>query len=687
MAKIHLEFYSGVDNYTDGNIENELLHFFDSAEKANPESFIHRDDSILKFYHLSQIRWGLLYWYDFRPESVVIEVGGGCGALTELLCKKCNKVITVEMSKRRAEIIYKRCEKYDNLEIYVSDLDSLPKDIVADYVIVIGVLEYQGLYGNGDNPYIDFLTGVNTHLNNDGRVLLAIENRLGIKYFAGAPEDHIQSTYVGIQNYKTKGKARTFTKSDLKYMFEQAGLVDTFFYYPMPDYRIAMEVFSDNYLPRKELGIRTIPYYGEYCQSLVFDERIVYKDLFENGVFDIFANSFLIDAGRSKNRYCKVIYAKNSFDRTPSNRICTMIDSDGKVTKKAINDEGKQNLLNCVINAEKINKRSRKILQALPVSSYEDKVQMQLIQEDSLLRRMIDALYYHDYNEFYVLFDLYYSALIESSDICEISDKYGPILQELYIELTLSNCFINKKNEIIVFDLEKTREKMPAGFMVFRAIKYLEVVADLYGYEFDFNILKEKYHITSSIWEEYQEILERYYSEIIDGETLEPLRRTENNSIDYISYNNCILSGKGVEVLPDVIYGRRIYEDIYRNRCIEEYRSKYLMYLGNIFGGESELQSIRTVAWGAGQCFLRNAYILKNISNIDTVCDIDTSKWGKEIHQGIYGASPEKINEIGKPFVVIMVVNPQLSNEIKKRLQDMGNIKCENIVDLLRSIY
>lgn len=687
MARIHLDYYTGEDKYSDGNIENELLEIFDESNNNSYEACINKNDSILKFYHLSKVRWGLLYWYDFKPNSVVIEVGGGCGALTEMLCQKCHQVITIEMSKRRAEIIYKRCKKYDNLDIYVSDLNSLPAKIMADYAVIVGVLEYQGLYGSGDDPYLSFLTDIQKRLNNDGRMLLAIENRLGIKYFAGAPEDHTQETFTGIQNYKTRGKARTFSKSDLKYLLSRSGFSDAFFYYPMPDYRIAYEVFSDDYLPKNELGIRTVPYYGEYSRSILFDERVLYKDLFANGVFDVFANSFLVDAGRDGNRYCKAIYAKSTFDRSPSNRVCTKILSDGFVLKSAVNEESKINLANCKYNSERINNRACAVLRAVPVTLDDGGIKMPIVKEDSLIVRLIDSIYHCEYRYFEELFDLYYSALLESSDVIDISHRYGPILRELYVEFTISNCFINANNEIIVFDLEKTMEKMPASFMVFRAIEHLEGLLEMYGYKYDFERLKEKYNLSADLWNEYRGTLEKYYKEIFEDEILEPLKKTQNYNTKIMYYNNCILSGNGVEMMPDIIYGRKIYEDIYRNRGLEAYKAKYLSYISRFFENDQDLSNVTTIAWGAGQCFGRNAYIFKHITELETVCDIDSSKWNIDLGYGIKGASPEIIKNIKLPFVVIMVLNPDIYWSIKQNLYEMGKIKCANIVDVLRGMY
>ena len=50
-----------------------------------------------------------------------------------------------------------------------------------DYITLIGVLEYANLYTYTENPYIDFLNSIKKFLKKDGKLLIAIENKLGMK--------------------------------------------------------------------------------------------------------------------------------------------------------------------------------------------------------------------------------------------------------------------------------------------------------------------------------------------------------------------------------------------------------------------------------------------------------------------------------------------------------------------------
>ena len=45
-------------------------------------------------------------------------------------------------------------------------------------------------FTEGKTPYETFLKEMGGYLKPEGKLLIAIENRLGLKYFAGAPEDH-----------------------------------------------------------------------------------------------------------------------------------------------------------------------------------------------------------------------------------------------------------------------------------------------------------------------------------------------------------------------------------------------------------------------------------------------------------------------------------------------------------------
>lgn len=240
MAVFNLDYYNGEDLYSDGNVENEILKIV----KENQD--IHDIEDELSFpilYHLSPMRENILNWYSFKENADVLEIGAGCGAITGILCNKCSNVTSVELSKRRAAINYERHKKYDNLTIYVGNLNDINFDKKFDYVILNGVFEYAGSFTEGDNPYVDFLKNTVAYMKPTGKMLIAIENRLGLKYFAGSSEDHTNIHFLGLNNYQGVSTVRTFSKTEMKDVCCEAGLQKVKFFYPYPDYKFPQEIF------------------------------------------------------------------------------------------------------------------------------------------------------------------------------------------------------------------------------------------------------------------------------------------------------------------------------------------------------------------------------------------------------------------------------------------------------------
>ena len=90
-------------------------------------------------YHLSPTRQNILNWYPFERDCTVLEIGSGCGALTGMLCERCQTVVSVELSKRRSKINYMRNQKHDNLEIIIGNVSEIRLDRKFEYVILNGV--------------------------------------------------------------------------------------------------------------------------------------------------------------------------------------------------------------------------------------------------------------------------------------------------------------------------------------------------------------------------------------------------------------------------------------------------------------------------------------------------------------------------------------------------------------------
>lgn len=298
IAKLILDYSRDDDVYSDGDIENEILNVFKSKNsKKIVDDLLNNNPNWPIRYHLTPIRQNLLSWYDFNSFGSLLEIGAGCGAITGIFCDKLKNVTAIELSKRRAEIIANRHGDKDNLTVYAGNLNDIKIEEKFDYVTLIGVLEYAGKYTHTDNPFVDFLKNVKKYLKDDGTLIVAIENRFGLKYWAGAREDHTGRFFDSIEGYPGRKEVQTFGKEEIIDIFKEAGFKKFNFYYPMPDYKLPVEIFSDQYLPTLNHNIVPGIFPAQDFSNqreILFNEKLAMDNVVKNKQFDFFANSFLI---------------------------------------------------------------------------------------------------------------------------------------------------------------------------------------------------------------------------------------------------------------------------------------------------------------------------------------------------------------------------------------------------------
>lgn len=186
---------------------------------------------------------------------------------------------SVDLSKRRSLINANRNKEYDNLTIMVGNFNDVVLKEKYDYITLIGVLEYAGYYTDDEHPFEAFLKKISGYLKEDGKLLIAIENKFGLKYWAGSREDHTGKFFDGLEGYiDTDSKVRTFSKEALKKIITDAGYAKAEFYYPFPDYKFPVQIFSDEYLPREDdlnIGLDTF----DNTRMMLFNENRVYANL------------------------------------------------------------------------------------------------------------------------------------------------------------------------------------------------------------------------------------------------------------------------------------------------------------------------------------------------------------------------------------------------------------------------
>jgi len=295
---LNLEYYSGKDLYSDGDIEDELLAVFKEGRDVN--KVIACDNRWPVLYHLSPERLNLLRWYPFRSDQSLLEIGAGCGALTGLFCRKLRSVTAVDLSKRRSEANKERNKHHTNLEIIVGNFDDIVFNETFDYITLIGVLEYTRSFSAAEDPYALLFDKINSLLKPDGTVIIAIENKFGLKYWAGAKDDHTSELFDAMQGYRKNRNYKsieTFGLDELRNLLTRNKLKTITMYYPYPDYKMPEVIFSDDMLPNPYTYFPPSPHYDKKGYKL-FNESAVLHHIIKNGQFPFFANSFLCLARR-----------------------------------------------------------------------------------------------------------------------------------------------------------------------------------------------------------------------------------------------------------------------------------------------------------------------------------------------------------------------------------------------------
>jgi SAM-dependent methyltransferase len=254
-------------------------------------------------YHLSLVRHNLLRFLDLGPARSVLELGCGCGAISRFLGESGATVVAVEGSNIRAEIAAERCRDLSNVRIYCDNLVDFQSDEKFDYVTLIGVLEYAPKYITSGDPVASCLERARSFLKDDGALVLAIENQLGLKYFSGCAEDHTGIPYYGIQDRYGQGSPVTFGRHSLRAKLDEAGFNKVRFFYPFPDYKLPSVILSQEAINHPLLntgdllsGIESRNY-SEY-HPRAFRENRVWPLLARNGLLADMANSFLVLANR-----------------------------------------------------------------------------------------------------------------------------------------------------------------------------------------------------------------------------------------------------------------------------------------------------------------------------------------------------------------------------------------------------
>ncbi len=370
---------------------------------------------------LNKIKTNIISWYSFKEKASIFIVGNDVEEYSDYLIKKGKNVVL---------------EKNNLVEKTI------------DYVVVFDDL--------------NLIYDMKKYLKPDGIILLIVNNRLGVKNLS----------VLGNFENLTNNSLNEFSKKQIEDILRENGYENYKFYYPLPDYKTANVIFSDDYLPEYNNTKLMNNYYYKKGTKLFFKETELLKEATRCGEFVNFTNSYFVEINnKSEERFV-------GFNNTRKEeyRLITKICQE-YVIKEEVSVESKKHVENMRENLE--------ILESCGIKSldvYKDsKIYSKYISGKTLYQTLIECIYENkiddakaiikDFNEF--LFEKLQTQ--KTSEINETIFENKENVKDLtfvkngLMDLVFENIF-KIDGEYVTFDQEWNIENIPLEFIIYRAI-------------------------------------------------------------------------------------------------------------------------------------------------------------------------------------------------------------------------
>ena len=400
--------------------------------------------------NLSEFKKNIISWYPIENNDKVLQIGE-------------DEEITRELKSMTSKVMI------------ISNIDEIDMNLKFDYITMIGSFDNV----DSEAKIVRLLNYAKEGLSSGGKILLAMKNKFGMKYWTGEKFSSDAKAYETIES--SRENAIGYTK--IKEILDSLKLKYKF-YYPLPDYKLTNVIFTDDYMPSNDSIDSRVLTYCENEENLNFSEREAYKQLIENDakLFPFFSNSFFIEIGKDNN-FKDIKYVSYSITRKKQYRIQTVIGKN-KVYKTATTKESIQHIRKIENNVEIIKNLGieclDKVDEDVVISKYLrdaksfDRVLMETYEKNGLEAvinkikdfklRIIDQLIIQD-NVDKTVFDKYDVDLNK-----DLKEKLN-FTKEGVLDLIFQNCLV-KDNKLFVYDQEWYEEYVPIEFILYRAIFY-----------------------------------------------------------------------------------------------------------------------------------------------------------------------------------------------------------------------
>lgn len=469
-------------------------------------------------------------------------------------------------------VLRNKCNVFDFVSGSILE-EQFSVDKKYNYVIFAGTVENDILKNKSlDNAEanISWAAGL---LNEKGKLVIAFDNKYGLKYFAGCMAPNSANFYETLEN------ENKLTQYGLNNILEKQGYIKRKYYYPYPDYQYAYSIFSDEYLPEVgELNLNIIKP-GE-DRMMLFDESTVFNNIIKDGKFTEFSNSYVVIASKDVDFDMNILYEKYSDDRCDDYKIRTEIIKDNgsrKVIKYAQSAEAVKHIKHMYEIGESLDS----LLSEYGISLnhgvlYENRVELEYLDGENLTSRLDYYLHNNDKKMFECTIKDYCDRLRNAAtEDFEISSEYTGVfgveadtdthqksMKINDVDLIFDN-IISIGNKWHVIDYEWTFDMLiPIDFILFRAAYYYRelgratLLGDIDIYEV-MSIPKEKIDIYKKMEDSFQHYISKGHI---------PMWEKVANSdaeVFYPAYRfNVEKNTKKVSVIKEYVNGEKKSEDI-----------------------------------------------------------------------------------------------------------------------------
>ena len=560
-------------------------------------------------------------------------------------------------------------EYFKNLKLEVKEISVKEVHLISekfDYIILTEIIE------KSLHPDV-FLKQIRKVMKPKGKLLVAANNRLGIRYFCGDKDEYTGHVLDSLDNYakvsfkrRSELAGRSYSKDELKSMLINAGFSNHKFYSVMPTLGRPQVIISEDYIPNEALDIRVFPQYNSQ-QTIFLEEERLYDDLLKNGMFHSMANGFFIECSLG-GELTDIDQVTVSGDRGPENALATIIKKGKQVSKKALYPEGKRKISELLENTVYLKEHNVPMVEA----KVEDDSFIMPYMNGEISTLYLRNLLRDDKERFIKELESFRDILWHSSEHVPFSeinwqqfepgwekrkaddpdidkwrklafgsrekqDNIGPILKRGYIDLVSLNCFHNEKGYIF-FDQEFYIENLPLNVIFIRTIDliyrdhaYLEVI-----------LPREEVLKYFKLWE--HALTWRKFTSLF----MQKLRKEKELASYHKRY-------------------RRDAALVASNRHRMDYtQEEYDKLFKNIFKG---IEGKRIYLFGSGQYSEQFISRFSQYYEITGILDNNKEKWGTTL-SGIEIYSPDILKGIEVPFKIFVCI--KYYDSVLEQLKNMG---------------